>query len=261
MKSITFAVTALVSLLSFSSMAATVDGSITGSEYTWNTKGVEGSSKWTTFNRSNDYREFNDASGGDRWDINYLGTSVENGQFQFGAVGGHILSGRETGNNIYLSDFAIDVTGNGSNPTTDSSDFDYAIRLLSVNSHTGTAEFALLTGGTWESADIYSNAYAPKHKTETYKMNNATTLTTFAGAWNYNGGDDNVLEGAFDLSFLSAFDASVGGVIGTYLTMSCVNDEALVYADVAPVPVPAAIWLLTPALMGFVGLRRRLKKA
>lgn len=256
MKPVTFLATILFSLVSVNSHAATVDGSITGSEYQWNTDGVEGSSKWNTHGGS---EEYNDASGGNRWDINFLGTNVDNGKFQFGAIGGKILSGKETGNNIFLSDFAIDVTGNGTNPTLDSSDFDYAIRLLDVDNTSGVANFALLTDGIWEAADLYDDRYAPDHKTETYKMNNATTLTTFAGAWTQNGGDDNVLEGEFDLSFLSTFDASLGGVIGTYLTMACVNDEAMVHADVAPVPVPAALWLFTPALIGFVGLRRKMK--
>ncbi len=267
MKTLTFLTTTLLSLVSFNSFAATVDGSITGSEYQWNTNGVEGSSKWTTFDRSNDDREYNDASGGNRWDINYLGTSVENGQFQFGVIGGEILDGRTTGwgngTRIKLSDFAISVTDFGvpaSDPTTDSSSFQYAIRLLGVNDSTGVANFALLEGGTWEGADIYDNRHAPDHITETYKMENANVLTTFDGIWKRNGDDDNVLEGGFDISLLSIFDPSVGGRLSTYITMACVNDEAMVHADVAAVPVPAALWLLTPALIGFMGIRRRMKK-
>lgn len=263
MKTLTFLTTTLLSLVSFNSFAATVDGIITSSEYQWNTDGAEGSSKWNTHGGR---QEYNDASGGDRWDINYLGTSVQNGQFQFGAVGGEILDGGQTGsgngNPIYLSDFAIGVTGFGvasTDPTTDSSGFQYAIRLLGVNDSTGVANFALLEGGTWEGADIYDNRHAPDHITETYKMENAKVLTTFDGIWKRNGGDDNVLEGGFDISLLSIFDPSVGGRLSTYITMACVNDEAMVYSDVAAVPVPAALWLLTPALMGFVGVRRRIK--
>jgi len=269
-KAITFLTTVLFSLISLNSVAATVDGSITGGEYQWNTDGVEGSSKWKTFDRKNDDREYNDASGGDRWDINYLGTSVNNGQFQFGLIGGEILDGGITGygnrrrqtNPIYLSDIAIGVTGFGvpaSDPTTDSSSFQYAIRLLGVDDNTGVANFALLEGGTWEGANIYDRAPGSKHTTETYKMNKANTLTTFNGIWNSYGGDGNVLEGGFDLSLLSIFDPSVGGTLSTYITMACVNDEAFVTADVAAVPVPAALWLLTPALIGFMGLRRRIK--
>ncbi|MDQ7072675.1 MAG: hypothetical protein Q9N32_02930 [Gammaproteobacteria bacterium] len=35
--------------------------------------------------------------------------------------------------------------------------------------------------------------------------------------------------------------------------MTCVNDEALVHANVSAVPVPAALWLFAPALAGFMG--------
>lgn len=274
MKTLTFFATTLLSLVSFNSYAATVDGNITGSEYLWNTNGAEGSEKWISQgNYSNDpdlddyargeNGEHDDASTGDRWDINYLGTSVENDQFQFGLIGGDILSGRETGRNIFLSDIAISATGFGiasTDPTTDSSDFQYAIRLLDVNDTTGVANFALLEGGTWEGANMYAGTrHEEKHKTSTYQMIGATKETLFSGIWNSNGGDDNVLEGGFDLSLLSIFDPSVGGRLSTYITMACVNDEAMVHADVTAVPVPAALWLFTPALIGLVGLRRRMK--
>ncbi|OUR73198.1 hypothetical protein A9Q78_04460 [Methylophaga sp. 41_12_T18] len=264
MKSLALISTLLFSLTPFFAQAATVDGSISTSEYQWDTEGAEGSSKWTTFDRSNDFQEYNDASGGDRWDINYLGTSIVGGQFQFGLIGGEILDGGQTGsgrgNPIFLSDIAIAVTDFGvaaTNPTTDSSGFQYAIRLDSIVGD--IANFSLLQGDEWEGANIYDNDYAPKHVTETYKMKGNDVLATFQGSWSNNGGDNNVLEGGFDLSLLSIFDPSEGegGRLSTYITMACVNDEAYVTADVAAVPVPAALWLLTPALVGFMGLRRR----
>ena len=250
-----------LSLLTLSAHAATTDGSISSTnEYRWNTTGAEGSDKWETFSRGGRAsQEYNDASGGNNWDINYLGTDVNNGQFQFGAIGGKILSGKETGTNIFLGDFAIGVNTSGSNPTTDSSGFQYAIRLLSTDDTSGIAKFALLGDGAWESTDLYNGRYGAKHQTETYKMGGATTITTFDGIWKNNGGDTNVLEGGFDISWLSLFDPSIGGTLSTYITMACVNDEALVHASVAAVPIPAAIWLLSPALIGFMGLRRKKK--
>ena len=83
-------------------------------------------------------------------------------------------------------------------------------------------------------------------------------ILSFNGNWTSNGGDDNVLEGEFDLSYLSLFDASTGGTISTYLTMACVNDEAIVDMSVPPaVPIPAALWLLSPVLIGLLGMRRK----
>lgn len=254
----------LLGLISLNTFAATIDGAITSSEYQWNTTGVEGSAKWQSFNESGTYQEYNDASGGDRWDINYLGTSISNGQFQFGAIGGEILDGKKTGTSyssgagIYLGDFAIGLNIGSADPKTDSSAFQYAIRLLDVNSQTGIANFELLEGGTWQEANIYpGTGNETQHTSATYKMIGATSSKSFSGAWTQNGHDDNVLEGGFDISWLSIFDPSIGGTLSTYITMACVNDEALVHADVSAVPVPAALWMFTPALVGLMGLRRR----
>jgi len=251
--------------LSFGASAASIDGIISSGEYQWTTDGSEGSEKWDTHRvgRSGQYQEYNDASGGDRWDINFLGTNITDNKFQFGALGGRILSGRKTGTGyddagIYLSDFALGFN-TSSNPTVDSSGFQYAIRVMGVNHDTNEAKFKLLSGGTWVGADIYNNTAG--HTTATYKMKNATKTFEFEGSWSRNGGDENVLEGMFDLSLLTLFDLNQAGTLSTYLTMACVNDEAMVHAKVSAVPLPAAVWLLSPALVGFMSLRRRKRKA
>ncbi|MFW5451687.1 MAG: VPLPA-CTERM sorting domain-containing protein [Methylophagaceae bacterium] len=258
MKTLNIVTASFLGLMSISTFAATVDGSITSSEYQWNTDGVEGSAKWETHGGA---QELNDASGGDTYDINFLGTNVAGGKFQFGAVGGEVLSGRQVSSSpdIFLSDFAISISNpTSANPTTSSAGFDFAIHLVGVNDTTGVAEFQLLSGGDWIGADIYGSAHAPDHITETYRMENATSSMTFFGEWSANGTDENVLEGEFDLSALGLLSGA-DVIISTYLTMACVNDEALVHADLAAVPVPAALWLFAPALAGFMGLRRRVK--
>lgn len=256
--------TSLLGLMSLNTFAATVDGVISPTEYQWNTTGVEGSAKWESFNESGADKEYNDASGGDRWDITYLGTSVSNGLFQFGAIGGEILSGLQTGSSyssgtgIYLGDFAIGLNVGSADPKIDSSAFQYAIRLLDVNDSTGIANFELLEGGTWQEANIYAGtSHETQHTSATYKMVGATSSKAFSGAWTNNGNDENVLEGGFDISWISIFDPSIGGTLSTYITMACVNDEALVHAEVSAVPVPAALWMFAPALVGLMGLRRR----
>ena len=259
MKTLDILTASFLGLMSASTYAATVDGSITASEYQWNTNGAEGSAKWGTHGSSTN--ELNDASGGDVYDLNFLGTNIAGGKFQFGAIGGEILSGRQVASSpdIFLSDFAISVSNpTSANPTTSSAGFDFAIHLVSVDDITGVANFELLSGGTWQGADIYGSAYAPDHITETYRMVGGTVLASFQGAWTNNGDDNSVLEGEFNLSDLGLLSGS-GAIISTYLTMACVNDEALVHADVAAVPVPAALFMFAPALVGFMGLRRRMK--
>lgn len=274
MKMLTLLAGVLFGVSTFTVNAATVDGVINGwGEYSSNTKGVEGSQHWNSFTYRRTNNEFKDASGGSRWDIKYMGTQVQDGKFHFGLYGGDILSGKQTGTGngqgIFLGDIALGINPS-SNPTTDPSDFAYAIRLLGTDNNTGKAQFALLGGGNWEGADLYNGAYGSSHVSATFRMEDATVLTTFEGAWSQqfnrrgHSRQSNTLEGAFDMSFLTSFDASLGGAIGTYLTMSCVNDEVSVYTNVDPVsqvPVPSALWLFSPVLVGFMALRRNKKQA
>jgi len=249
---------ALLGAISFGASAASVDGVISKGEYQWSTDGAEGSAEWNNFGGD---KEYNDASGGDRWDINFLGTNTSGGKFQFGAIGGDILSGRKTGTgggvDITLSDFAIGFN-TSSNPTTG---FEYAIRLTGVNDQDGIANFDLISGGQWVGTNIYNSAYGANHISKTFKMDGGKVTSSFSGAWAKNDTDTSVLEGSFDLSLLSLFELNQGGTLSTYLTMACVNDEAMVDAQVSAVPLPAAVWLLSPALIGFMGLRRRNRKA
>jgi len=255
--------TSIALLLSFTVNAATVDGSLLYSEYSSNTNN-NGAQHWNTFGKDSTPDEFSDASGGGKYDIRYMGTTVENGKFKFGILGGDILSGNQVaidnGHGLVLSDLAIGINPS-SNPTLNSSDFNYAIRLLSTDNQTGKAQFELVEGGSWVGRDIY-NRTDGKHTTETFEMIGGNVIGAFEGAWSSSTTQRNVLEGEFDLSWLSAFDVSQGGQIGTYLTMTCVNDEASVYMDVkgvSAVPVPAAAFLFAPALIGFIGLRRKAK--
>ena len=99
------------------------------------------------------------------------------------------------------------------------------------------------------------------HYSDTYRMDGGNVVEvdgqqSFFGEYSEDtdssdGDDDYVLEGSFDLDLLSLFDEASGGRIITYLTMSCVNDEAIVEAHVSPVPLPSAVWLFGSALFGF----------
>ena len=222
--------------------------------------------------------EFNDGSGGDRYDLNYLGFDVSGGMFQFGAVGGSILSTPHLGipadqidrNPLYLGDFAINVADFGADfqdPTQNagqSNEWQYAIRILSMAANSFT--FSVLTADIpqWLGVDIYGREATDRgHHSDTFRMENGQAITdgdgnsVFDGIITPGSSDDYVMEGAFDLDLLALFDENTGGRIITYLTMSCTNDEAIAIGDIAAVPLPAAFWLFGSALIGFIGISRR----
>ncbi|MCP4332673.1 MAG: hypothetical protein GY785_08460 [Gammaproteobacteria bacterium] len=272
----------LFSLCLFSSvsLAATTDGLFGGvNEYSYNTEATP-NDMHDTHGHGTPGSEYDDGSGGDRYDINYLGFDISGGQFQFGAVGGSILSTPHLGIDagdidkrpLYLGDIAINVTDHGADyqdPTQNggmSNEWDYAVRILTMAADSFT--FSVLTAADpqWLGLDIYGREAAGKdgHHTDTFRMENGEAIggQVFTGkitadSDGSDGDDDYVLEGSFDLSLLSLFNEETGGRIITYLTMSCANDEAIVVGDVSPVPLPSAVWLFGSALIGFIGVSRR----
>ena len=247
--------------------AAMVDGSIATGEYRWDTTAPP-NSKWYTRNGE---REVDDGSGGNKWDINFLGTDIMNGQFHVGASGGSILSGANmyASEELELSDIAINVVQAGEIPTdpaADASGWDYALRLIGIDSD-GNASFNLFGAGSWTGSGKGPDSATYMHEnhaygsTQTFRMEgdplNRQAITGKYTAPTNPDGDDAVLEVSLDLGLLSLFDEKTGGKIITYLTMSCVNDEAIVEAHVSPVPVPSAVWLFGSALLGFISMSRR----
>ncbi len=255
--------------------AATIDGQISSvNEYEWNTT-TPPNIKWNTRGGN---QEVDDGSGGNLWDLNYLGTTIGNGEFQFGVSGGSILSGSNyyKGVELTLSDIAINIVEPGENvtdPAISPAGWDYALRLMSIDS-SGDALFSLFslvddtgnTVGSWKGSGKHATTATYDHQqysygsTETFTMVNGYELATgITGKYTPDSGDNNVLEGSVDLGLLGLFDVQTGGRVITYITMSCVNDEAIVEAHVSPVPVPAAIWLFGSGLIGLIGFSKRRK--
>jgi hypothetical protein len=226
--------------------------------------------------------ELNDGSGGDRYNLDYMGVNVESGgNYSFGVQGGNILLDSHLENNIntnplYLGDIAINVLQSGetyqdpSFNTGASSGWDYAIRILSYSTPssggTGTFDYSVLATDNdsgWEAVNIYTRDEdgSDGHVSDTFRLNNGTSVHTGVGDYTSDSnGLGNILSGSFDLGLLSMFDEATGGSIITYLTMSCANDEIVVAAEnIPPVPVPAAFWLFGSALIGFIGMSRRTK--
>ncbi len=242
-------------------------------EYRFNTE-ASPNEKHNTHDHGTPNSEYDDGSGGDNWDLNFLGFDIDRSggtsRFRFGAVGGSILSGQNShyGTDLYLGDLAINVLQADEagyvDPTINtekSAGWDYAVRLLGIDDR-GDARFELFEqddDSWWRGANIYGRDAngSEGHVTNTFQLVDGRSLGTFNGSYTDHGGDKNFLEGSFDLGLLSLFDEKTGGRIITYLTMSCVNDEAIVHAQVSAVPIPSAVWLFGSALLGFIAIGRR----
>ena len=271
----TILIASMIAIPGTAALAATTDGILDNvSEYSFNTEATP-NDKHNTDSHGTANSEYNDGSGGDRYDLNYLGVDISDGNFQFGVVGGSILGSIYDGvgelgtNPLYIGDIAINVLQDGEtyvDPTQNtvaSVGWDYAIRILSVD---GDVQMQLLgtnVHSSWQAVDIFgfendssTAAHHDGHHSDTFRLNGGDVLASISGSYSNNGADLNVLEGSFDLGLLSLFDEATGGSIITYLTMSCANDEAIVHADIAAVPVPTSIWLFGSALIGFVSLGR-----
>lgn len=276
-----FLILAVLALPTSAALAAIVDGDLSDfSEYRFNTESPS-NDKWETRVYGNTAGERNDGSGRDNWDINYLGTDVKDGKFHVGVTGGSILSGQNdySGTQLELSDIAINVVLPGeivTDPASSSAGWDYALRLMSIDEKTGNALFSLFAlvdpvavprngdQGFWmgsgkdDASPTYMHEDHSYGSTQTFRMEKGYELADdIEGKYIPNSDDNGVLETSFDLSLLSLFNEQTGGRIITYLTMSCVNDEAIVEAHIPAVPVPAAFWLFGTALVGFIGISRR----
>jgi T5SS/PEP-CTERM-associated repeat protein len=64
----------------------------------------------------------------------------------------------------------------------------------------------------------------------------------------------------YDGSTWSAFTANDLAYDGTYASFTVTDFSGYAVSGSAPVPIPAAVWMLGPALAGLVGMRRRLFK-
>ena len=145
-------------------------------------------------------------------------------------------------------------------------------------------QFSVATSGlsditlTW---DQTSSSTGPKDFQLQYSTN-GTTFTSFASysvlanaspntPWSSTGTENSAYTFTEDLSSIAALDnqanvylrlaqsdavAANGGAIGTSGT-DRVDDVVIAGTAVAPVPLPAAAWLLGSALLSSLGIRRR----
>lgn len=116
----------------------------------------------------------------------------------------------------------------------------------------------------WSSAFVLSSDANTPAKVE-WTFNPAERFTGALVGIKKLGSDDyieryTVLEGGLNFSFIAALSAGVNYIIDVFSTHEIAQSHNYT-VTVSAVPVPAALFLFAPALLGLMGLRRKALKA
>ncbi len=120
-------------------------------------------------------------------------------------------------------------------------------------------------GDTWSVSDpINVTTYLDNAMGTNSTGNGGGTVASDSAAYAALIGSDNVAQNSWRPQWLlTNFDPNVGGRYDFYLAAFDSNGTQLARTDisvlVAPVPVPATVWLFGPGLLGLVGIARRKK--
>ena len=134
----------------------------------------------------------------------------------------------------------------------------------------------LVTADSLTSADLYIKSYHGDSSDKVYAFSNDVNDWVSIGDLSKNVYDyrygyfteisldsswfDEIANG-LQLKVIAAAVAHFCGQQTAYLKSSYLSVKGEYCPPVSQVPVPAALWLFAPALMGFTALRRRAKKA
>ncbi len=137
-------------------------------------------------------------------------------------------------------------------------------RALNALTYTLGADSDPSAGDAWTLKDPVNASYVDNAIGTNSTGNGGGTVASTAAQYANLIANDNVAQNSWRAQWLFAnFDPTVGGRYDFYLAASNSAGTQLARTDisvlVAPVPVPSAVWLFGPGLLGLVGVARRKK--
>jgi hypothetical protein len=174
-----------------------------------------------------------------------LGTSSGN-TIEWGIMGGKFtLVGNPNAGDIYLTTLpsgASSLSGTiGTNLGSWSTGLQNTLQVVKSNAGTANSVFAttVAAGGIWDGTL-------------------ATTATSNASNW-FNNGASNVITGlgTATLYLVTSGASAATNTVAAEPGILTLSATGLTYTTAAPVPLPAAIWLLGGGLLGLFGIGRR----